>query len=252
MFKPVAQIPRYRLVAQQIADRIQEGALVAGDKMPAERVLVESFGVSRATIREALIALEITGYVENKFGAGVLVAAFPPKYNRLNELAAPGPFEQLEARMIVEGEVAALAALSIADSDIVRLRGLTDAMQRETGTEFWGENADEEFHLTIARATGNTALVNAVDDFWRQRQLMPMWVTLHERVEIDLMKPMRIQEHKDIISALEDRNPNAARAAMRHHISQFGVLVLEGWKALAPEVRGEVPAPMERLWPTDS
>ncbi|MEH6834045.1 MULTISPECIES: FadR/GntR family transcriptional regulator [Falsihalocynthiibacter] len=247
MFKPVAQVPRYRLVAQQIADRILEGALKAGQKMPAERVLVESLGVSRATIREALIALEITGYVENRFGAGVQVAARPPRDNQLLELAGPGPFELLEARIMIEGEVAALAAENIGPEEIARLKMLIDAMQNESGSAFWGENADEEFHLTIARATGNLALVNAVAEFWRQRLQMPMWVKIHSRVNVDAMKPQLIQEHVEIVAALELGNGPKAREAMRRHIALFGAQILDGWQALAPEDRQEVSPPPERL-----
>lgn len=248
MFKPVAQVPRYRLVAQQIADRILDGALAPGQKMPAERVLVENLSVSRATVREALIALEITGYVENKFGAGMQVSAHPPRENHLQDLAGPGPFELLEARLVIEGEVAALAAENISSDDIEQLKMLTQAMQNESGNVFWGDNADEEFHLTIARASGNLALVNAVAEFWRQRLQMPMWVKIHGRVNVDAMKPQLIQEHLDIVAALELGSGPKARDAMRRHIARFGVQILDGWQALAPEDRKEVLPPSERLW----
>ena len=78
MFKPVEQTPRYKLVAQQIADLILSGRLERGTKMPTERELVEELGVSRPTVREAMIALEITGFVENSFGAGAYVSVAPP------------------------------------------------------------------------------------------------------------------------------------------------------------------------------
>ncbi|MCV6824487.1 MULTISPECIES: FadR/GntR family transcriptional regulator [Halocynthiibacter] len=247
MFKPVEQIPRYRLVAQQIAERILEGDLKAGQKMPAERELVEQLSVSRATVREALIALEISGFVENRFGAGMQVSTHPPSTNTLSALVTPGPFELLEARLLVEGETAALAADHITDAELEKLEELTEQMSGEHENEFWGDNADELFHLTIARATRNLALENTVLGFWRQRVQLPMWVKMHGRVNVARMKPSLVQEHRAIIEALRKRSAEEARLAMRHHISQFGIQLLEGWKEHDETCENSVSPALKRL-----
>ncbi|MXU65197.1 FadR/GntR family transcriptional regulator [Oceanomicrobium pacificus] len=247
IFEPVAQIPRYRLVAQQIADRILDGALRPGDRLPPERELVETLGVSRATLREALIALEIAGFVANRFGAGMSVADHPPAANTLKALTGPGPFELLEARLIIEGEVAALAAPQIGPKALDRLRHLTDEMEGEAETEFWGDNADERFHLVIAEAAGNQALEMVVRDFWRQRLRQPMWVRMHGRVNVGTMKAQLVAEHRAIIAALADSDADAARRAMQAHIAQFARLLLDAWSALDAADRADASPPGDRL-----
>ena len=243
MYKLVEQTPRYRLVAQQIADLILEGNLRPKEKMPAERELVESLGVSRATVREALIALEIAGFVENRFGAGMAVSANPPVKNTLAKVSGPGPFELLDARLLVEGEIAALAVERISKEEIETLKSLTKSMSEEGESEFWGENADERFHVTIARSTGNLALELTIRDFWRQRVSMPMWVKMHNRVNVSSMKDALVLEHEEIINALECRNPEGARTAMRRHISQFGSQLLDAWAAIEDTSEKSVDSP---------
>ena len=100
MFKPIEQTPRYKLVERQIADLILCGRLAPGTKMPTERELVDELGVSRSTVREAMIVLEVTGFVDNSFGGGAVVSRAPPASSPLADVEQPGPFELLEARMM--------------------------------------------------------------------------------------------------------------------------------------------------------
>lgn len=243
MFKPIDQTPRYKLVARQIAEHILDGSLPRGKKLPSERALVDSLGVSRATLREALIALEISGFVENRFGAGMAVTKRPPNVNLLDRVSGPGPFELLEARLLIEGEVAALAAAHISTEELNQLRQLTEDMRAESTEDFWGENADEMFHLTIARATRNMALENSVREFWRQRMQLPMWVQMHNRVNVVDMKPDLITEHELIVSALASRDPAQARRTMRGHIAQFGKQLLNAWSTLDVGEKHQMQAP---------
>ncbi|MGH1350062.1 MAG: FadR/GntR family transcriptional regulator [Methyloligellaceae bacterium] len=247
MFKQVERTPRYRMVAEQIADLIVSGKLERGGKMPPDRELVEKLGVSRATIREAMIALEISGFVENKFGAGSYVSETPPISSKLNVATTPGPFELLEARMTIEGEIASIAAQQITDEDIKRLEYCIGCMSDEKAEEFWGGNADEEFHIIIANATNNTSFVNIVREFWRQRTQMPMWVQMHGRVNVDTMRGLLIEEHQVIVEALKARNSIEAGNAMRSHISSFGRSLLEKWNTLDENTRTEISPPEERL-----
>ena len=247
MFKPVEQPPRYRLVAQQIADHILSGDLRPGAKLPPDRELVESFGVSRATVREALIALEIAGFATNSFGASMRVSATPPRRNTLDKLSGPGPFELLEARLIVEGEIAALAAQRITEAELALLRTHTSEMLKEAEDEFWGNNADEKFHLTIAASTRNTALESVVAEFWRQRMQLPMWVQMHSRIRTAPMKDALVKEHFKIVDALASGSPQKARTAMRRHISGFGEQLLNAWNTLDEDSKQAAPGPTDNL-----
>lgn len=247
MFKLVDQPPRYRLVAQQIAEHILKGELEPGARLPPDRELVDSFGVSRATVREALIALEISGFVTSSFGSSMRVASAPPRRNTLDRLSGPGPFELLEARLIVEGEIAALATEHITAAEIAELRTLTSRMLSEGEDKFWGNNADERFHLTIAAATRNSALEGVVAEFWRQRMKQPMWVQMHSRVRTAPMKEALVKEHYRIVDALESGNQQAARSAMHRHISGFGEQLLIAWNDLDENARQSVSGPTEDL-----
>ncbi len=247
MFKQVEQIPRYRLVAEQIADLIVSGKLIRGSKMPPDRELVERLGVSRATVREAMIALEISGFVENRFGAGAYISETPPISSKINVATTPGPFELLEARMTIEGEIASLAAQHITEGDIKRLEYCIACMRDEKAEEFWGGNADEEFHITIANATNNTSFVNIVREFWRQRTQMPMWVQMHGRINVDTMRDLLIEEHLVIVEALKSGDSQRAGNAMRNHISSFGRSLLEKWNTLDETTKTAITPPEARL-----
>jgi GntR family transcriptional regulator, hexuronate regulon transcriptional repressor len=102
----------YQAVAERLAKSIAAGDFKPGDRLPAERDLAEQFDVSRTTIREAIIALEIQGVVEVRIGSGVYVTKSQPKGKALPIEMDIGAFELTEARLLLEGEVAALAAVN--------------------------------------------------------------------------------------------------------------------------------------------
>ena len=245
MFKPVEQTPRYKLVAQQIADLILSGNLERGAKMPTERELVEELGVSRPTVREAMIALEITGFVENSFGAGAYVSNTPPPTSPLTDMNQPGPFELLEARMLIEGEVAQLAAQHVTDRELDNLRACNERMHTNDPDEFW--LSDEEFHVAIAGASKNSAFANIVRDFWRQRTRMPMCVRMTERVSVDDVRDGIIDTHHRIVDALAARDGERAKTEIQAHLGDFGRALLDKWNGLENDLRNELSPPAERL-----
>ena len=245
MFQPIEQTPRYKLVAQQIAKLILAGKLPRGSKMPTERELVQELGVSRPTIREAMIALEITGFVENSFGSAAFVSKAPPNSSQLTDINQPGPFELLEARIMLEGEVAFLAAKQITRSEIKHLRKCVDQMQTKDPEEFW--RADEEFHVSIASASRNLVFANIVRDFWRQRTHMPMCVKMSERVSVDDHRDEIVEMHLRIINALKAEDAEKARNEIRSHLGDFGRALLDRWDDLEDELRCQLSPPAERL-----
>lgn len=208
----------YKTVADQLLVIIESGQYAVGSRLPAERDLAIEFDVSRPTIREAVIALEIAGRVEVRKGSGVYVMDNHAGGRSSLDLDV-GPFELTEARMLIEGEAASLAASLITDDEVALLGNLIKQMVAENDSDVAGEAADKEFHMVIARATRNSALVAIIDDLWSLRDRSALTSRMYDTVRMTGVKPS-IEEHWAIHRALESRNPRAARAAMRTHLSR--------------------------------
>lgn len=209
----------YLQVAEQLRGLIAAGTFAAGDRLPSERDLAARFEVSRPTIREAMIALEIAGLVEVRSGSGVYVLAPDAADNRLPEDAAPGPFEVLEARKLIESETCALAAQRITDEQLDHLQSLLDAMAEENRQEAVTEDADEQFHCLIAQAAGNSALLATVTWLWQLRNESGLSTHFHQRLRAQGSRPI-IADHQRILMALRARDPEASRAAMAGHLQR--------------------------------
>jgi len=231
MLKPVLQMPRYRLVADQIADLIRSGQMPPGSKMPPDKDLLRQLGVSRTTVREAMIALELQGYVVTRFGAGAFVADTLPESAAQNH-DLPGFFELVEARYRIEPEIAAIAAGTVSDDELAHLRaGVEDLLDPAMPLpEF--EQIDRDFHLTIARSTGNSVFVSIVKEFWRVRQHFPEWTRVDNRQSAADIERFFRDEDMAIVDALNARDGKGAHAAMRVHCRNSGQPLLERWRAL--------------------
>ncbi len=208
----------YQQVAETITAAIRGGAHPPGSRLPSERDLAETLGVSRPTIREAITALEIQGFVSSRQGSGVYVNETQPKGRGGRDLDV-GAFELTEARRAVEPEVAALAAIAITDAQLAELDRAVADMRRENASGQAGEQADRRFHLTIAEATRNTALTATVEHLWDLRYTSPLCLEMLSRARSAGDLP-RIEEHLRILSALRAHDSAAARAAMREHLSR--------------------------------
>ncbi len=206
----------YQKVANRLASDIRAGRFVTGQRLPAERDLAQRFEVSRPTVREAIIALEIIGLVEVRQGSGVYVRSDGGDEERLSGLDI-GPFELIEARTLIEGEIAALAAELITDAQLEQLEAVIEDMKAENRTDVSGELADREFHLTIARATNNSAIVSVLEHLWDFRYHSELCVRLMNQVRASGVKPL-VDEHQAIVDALRTRDPAEAKAVMRAHL----------------------------------
>src|SRR6267154_6852213 len=218
MSAPAANTPRvYRRVAATIERAIGEGQYQPGQRLASERDLAEEFGVSRPTVRRAVIALEMRGLLESRQGSGV--------YVRRTSAVAPAPprdldigaFDQAEARRLFEGEVAALAATLITDEELAYLESLVAEMNNEKATKEQSELADRQFHISIAQATRNNAIVRIVENTWDLRYKSHLCLQMLERARDVRRRPLK-DEHQDIIESLRTRDPKAARAAMQTHL----------------------------------
>ncbi len=209
----------YERVAEDLASAIAAERFEIGQRLPAERVLAQTYSVSRPTIREALIALELDGLVEVRMGSGVYVVARLPRDGQASATDI-GPFELVEARRAIEGEACALAALRITDEELDELAALVAEMQAENARDVdMSEDADRRFHLLIAQATQNSGMVAAVQMLWDARARSPQYQLMSSKAHAAGVKP-RIDEHAVILAALRSRRPDAARTAMRDHLTR--------------------------------
>ncbi|MEL7782891.1 FadR/GntR family transcriptional regulator [Citromicrobium bathyomarinum] len=207
----------YKDIAARLIAAIQNGQFPVGGRLPAERDLALQYEVSRPVIREAIIALEVQGLVEVRVGSGVYVLS-------ASEAAQDGgqdvsAIELTEARLLVESEVAALAAAQITDEELRELEELVDQIEEENKTPDGKEEADAAFHLAIAKAARNSALFETVERLWGLRRTSREAALLHEKARHANIKPI-VDEHTAILTALKARDPKAARDAMRAHLSQ--------------------------------
>lgn len=207
----------YRVVADRILDLIREQGLGTGARLPSERELAARIGVSRASLREALVALEIGGVIEVRGGSGVYItgrrAVAPP-----DPETGPGPFEVLAARRMIEAEVAAKAARNASDADLDAILAAMIMMERTYDNPASHEAADRSFHLALAHAAGNSALVAVVEYLWSQRGAMAHRLKQHYRTEE--LGEATLADHRAIFSAVAAHDEAGARQAMRGHLAR--------------------------------
>jgi GntR family hexuronate regulon transcriptional repressor len=216
----------YRKIALAIAASIADGRYGPGDKLPSERELADSFGVSRPTIRDAMIALEFKGLVEARRGSGVYVNASAPVPEDVAELEV-NALEWTEARRLFEGEACALSATVASKDQLNVLDRLVEEMAGDhTAEEI--ERLELDFHVAIALATGNVAIVAGVEELWVLRQQSPLCAASLRRARIASGDNFA-GEHRQIVAALRDRDSKAARRAIHDHLAH----VIEHLLALA-------------------
>ena len=207
----------YRVVADRIQQLIADEHIAGGERLPSERDLATKLSVSRASLREALIALELGGVIEVRGGSGVYVSELREADIALPE-AGPGPFEVLSARRLFEAEIAAIAARVATPADIDAILRAVLEMEASHANKASNEQADRNFHLAIARATGNSALVGGLDYLWNQRGRL--WHKLKEHFQTEELRQETLTDHRRILEAIAARDPAGARKAMRSHLER--------------------------------
>ncbi|MBV9490862.1 MAG: FadR family transcriptional regulator [Verrucomicrobia bacterium] len=214
---PIQAIEPRRLyvqIADQIRLLIEAGEFPPGGRLPPERELAKRFGVSRPSVREALIALEVEGYVDVRPGSGIMVTS--PTGAAPHAFSDEGPLETLQTRRLIEGEIAAEVAPAIRTKDAAALERILLQMKVATDTST-RLAADRHFHLYIAAKLANKVLLRLVAELFDQRQgpLARQFAT-----HFDSAKTWRdvLGEHRQVTAALEARDPERARKAMRDHL----------------------------------
>jgi DNA-binding FadR family transcriptional regulator len=222
----------YRQIADQIRTLIRSREFPAGTRLPPERDLARQLGVSRPSVREALIALEVEGLVEVRIGSGIYVLG--PRSNGepgTTVQAAMGPFELLRARWVIESECAALAAKQAKRAQIAAIAEALQQMESVANDEQRQPLAgDRLFHLRIAEATGNGALVAVVKMLWEERT-GPLFAQLEHHYDSPDQWARAIAEHQMVLDALRRRDPSAARTAMQRHLDKAYKRFSRSWDA---------------------
>jgi DNA-binding FadR family transcriptional regulator len=233
----------YERIAAEIRQALSEGRYAVGDRLPSERDLAQKFGVSRPTVREAIIALEVDGLVEVRTNSGVYVTALRPQGGAPRE-ARRGRRRSPTARRLFESEICRLAAKLIDKARVDRLRELVADMNSEDLLA--AEAADREFHLEIARATENSAMVKTVSMLWDARDQSPQYKLLTSKARAAGVSP-RVSEHIRIVEALAAGDADAAGEAMRDHLSRVIKELLRATEVEAMErARADIEAKRRR------
>lgn len=230
----------YRQIADQIIRLIEAGEYSPGGRLPPERMLATHLSVSRPTVREALIALEVEGWVDIRGGTGVFVLERPESPAQghsipvsfspgLSNLPAPGPFEVLYARDLIEPEIAALAAKQASPEKIAELSRSLGDMVCCSATDIKHVEYDHQFHFTLAEATGNGALVQTMEALWIMR-VNPLYIRLQDHFHNETVWQRAIIEHREILEAVKRRDAKAARAAMHRHLKNARMRFESKWQ----------------------
>ncbi len=207
---------RYQEVAARISRHVAERALGPGARRPGGIDRARICGVSRPTIREAMVALEIAGELEIRSGSGAYVReAVNPMSLVLD--SGPGPFELLRARILIEGEIASDAALCASNGDLTKIEKTLQAMRRHVQNKTNAQVCDRQFHVAIGEAAKNSVLTSIVDGLWAG-MFAPMYHRLSQRAGLDQHQAEALVDHEGIFAAITGRNPNEARRAMRRHL----------------------------------
>lgn len=224
----------YRQIADQIARVIDSGEYRPGERLPAERALADQLSVSRPTVREALIALEVEGRVEIRGGAGVFVLERASEHtssgiNGTSVTPMPGPFEILAARDLIEPDVAALAAKNATPAKITAIADALSDMVVCSAGDNRRLQYDRQFHFAIAEASGNSALALVMQALWTTRE-QPLYLCLEDHFHNEQVWQRAILEHREILEAIKAGDTKAARAAMHRHLKNVRTRFVSNWQ----------------------
>ena len=207
----------YRQIAEQLRALISAGEYPVGSRLPPERDLSVQLGVSRPSVREALIALEVEGLIEVRMGSGIYVRTADSKAAR--PVSAEGPLEIIRARQLIESELAAHAARHMKKAQIAGLREAIAVMERQVAEGQMPTRGDRLFHTRIAAASDNSVLLRVVGELWDERG-NPLFTQLGSHFETASSWGLAIAEHRAVVDAIAIGSADAAREAMSTHLAR--------------------------------
>jgi len=225
VIEPIRRSRLYQGIVEQIEGLLERGDLRPGDQLPPERQLAEQFQVSRASVREALRALELLGIVETRAGGGTFVRqTLPDDLARpLTSLMARGHTlaDVIEFRGLIEPAIAAAAAERITPSQLAELREIFAEQEAKIAAGEPYAEEDTRFHELIGTAARNELLTTMLGVVWDVlRASREQWLQTNQRAHASL------DAHRRILSALGAHDPDMARKAAADHITAVGEGIL--------------------------
>lgn len=226
----------YRQIAGQLRALIGAGEFAVNTRLPAERDLAKQLGVSRPSVREALIAMEVEGWVEVRTGSGVYVLDRSSHAAAAAAASQPqiapdewGPLELIRARRVIEGEIASIAALQAKRKHISAMSKALDVMKKDAGRGVLPLEGDRAFHTAIVESSDNVVLIETVQRFWDSRR-GPLFERLGGYFENLESWVAAISEHEAILQAVRDHDAAAARLAMHAHMDNSHTRFSVSWR----------------------
>jgi DNA-binding FadR family transcriptional regulator len=206
----------------QLLEQIMEGALVRGQKLPTENDLCQAFGASRPVVRQALMRLQADGLVESRRGSGTYLARTPsPDVSRFVD---PADFARylrtFEVRIPLEAEAARYAARRRSDSDLAAIHAGMEAFSRAVEAGEPAQHLDSAFHRSVAAATGNEFFVRQLEGLTAEIEGMMNVALGLTRLGSASRRLAVVQEHRQIVEAIDMRDADLAAVYMRFHLSQ--------------------------------
>lgn len=213
--RPVARPRLYEQLVQRLCEHIRESELDLGNRLPPERELASTLGVSRASLSQALVALEVQGIIEVRHGDGAIIRQKVSEHQVLTVLRDRDNrrAEIIEARQALEVKLAELAAQRRTEADIAEIEAALDGMRSEIRDGYRGEEADQRFHAAVTQAARSRLLTRMM------AEISPM--IAETRLE-SLSQPGRpaasLDGHERIAAAIRAGEPRRAAEAMRTHL----------------------------------
>lgn len=224
---PVTRTTLTADICRKMVSHLIRGDWAAGERIPAERELCQQLGVGRASLREALKALEIMGMIETRLGDGTYVCDRSEFLSRpllwaIASSSTTDPQELIEARKLMEVELAGLAAERATGEDLKHIGAFLDEMESSTKDAAKFLAADVNFHLAVGQAAHNTILMNALHLI---RNLLQQWIS--SSLKVQGVAPRALEQHRKIFVAIAKRNSTAAREAMQVHLQDMARYLLK-------------------------
>ena len=221
--RPVERPRLYEQLVQRLLDLVRELHLGPGDRFPPERELATQLDVSRATVRQALVALEVQGVVEVRHGDGTILRANPPDATVLDAFRAHARRlpDVIDARMALEVKIAELAALRRTDHDLAQIDAALALMDDQIHQGQRGLEGDERFHAAVTAAAHSPLLADLMAAI-----ATPISESRLQSLSQQGRPPRSLHGHRQIAQAIRAQDPRAAARRMRAHIELVAKVAL--------------------------
>lgn len=223
---PVSRSKLYEQVVDRIRAHVAEAGLRAGDRLPSERDLAERLGISRASVKQAIVVLEVQGLLDVRHGGGTYLRKDSLDVEPVEELVARRRRlpDVLEAREALETKLAELAARRRTDSDVATIDAALEYMSSEISSGGSGEEGDRRFHAAVTAAAYSSILAEFMRSIADQ-----ITESRHESLRQPGRPSRSLTQHRKIAEAIRLGDAGAAAAAMRRHVQTVSKVRLLNW-----------------------